>query len=201
MFVVALLVAFLAIPSLVNASISSYVCDDDGDGVIVVNDSSMALTYDSGLDEYTLSMDCAQTSETNGHIEGEFVAPEDPKVWIAETVENQTTFAWTDYHITFGMTQEFTISTSVITPDDWSFAVVQPIAGNLPNGGGPGYIGTIDYYAAPAGSPIAIGDSGDFGFKVTFTGSANFCSEQYPTPEPATMTMLALGALALIRRK
>jgi hypothetical protein len=197
--IVGVVLAILFVTVSVNASITGYNCDDDGDGVIVMN--STDLSYDSGLDEYTLSMDCAQMSDAAGHVLGDFTAPEDPKVWIAETVENQTSFAWTDYHITIGMTQTFSISTSVIAPDDWTFTVTQPIAGLLPNGGGSGYVGTIDYFAAPDGSPIAIGDSGDFGFKVTFAGSVSFCTEQYPTPEPATMSMLALGALALIRRK
>ncbi|MHB0946360.1 MAG: PEP-CTERM sorting domain-containing protein [Sedimentisphaerales bacterium] len=200
---VGIFVAFLLVTMPVNASIDSYNCDDDGDGVIVM--SAVALT-DNGLSgedfEYTLAMDCAPTSLSAGHVQGDFVAPTDPKVWIAETIDNQTTFAWTDYHITIGMTQPFTISTSVIAPDDWSSVVIQPIAGMLPNGGGAGYVGVINYYAAPDGSPIAIGDSGDFGFKITFDGNASFCTEQYPTiPEPATMALLSFGALALIRRR
>ena len=53
--------------------------------------------------------------------------------------------------------------------------------------------------------PIDPGDSGTFGLKISFTGSANgttsFCAEQIPTPEPASLALLALGGLAMIRRR
>lgn len=201
-----LLVAFLVVcllsVSLVNADIVSWNCADDGDGGIVMN--TPTWSYNSGSDEYTLSMTGKQNFYP-AHVIGDFTTDteEDPTVWIAETVDNNTTFAWTDYHITIGMTKSFSISTSVITPDDWTFIITQPSVlggGQLLPNGGTGWLGTIDYYMG-TGSAIGIGQSGDFGFKVSFAGSVDFCTEQIPTPEPATMTLLCIGALALTKRK
>lgn len=198
--VTAVLVVSLAVVFPVNAVIIDYNCADDGDGAIVMGPTT--LTHDSGLDEYTLSMSGVQNWYP-AHVEGNFITDTelDPTVWIAETVDNQTNFAWTDYHITIGMTKTFSISTSVIAPDYWTSVVTQPTTGGqpLPNGG-TGWLGTIDYYV-DAGAPIGIGGSGDFGFKVSFVGSVAFCTEQIPTPEPATMALLSLGALVLRRRK
>jgi hypothetical protein len=201
--VAAILAVLFAVVPPVSATITDYNCVDDGDGAIVMGPAELT---DNGLEgdalEYTLSMSGVQYWFP-AHVEGDFTAPSDPKVWIAETVDNQTDFAWTDYHITIGMTKFFSISTSVIAPDDWTFAVTQPlVAGGqtLPNDNGIGWVGTIDYYIG-AGAPIGIGESGDFGFKVTFDGSVEFCTEQIPTPEPATMALLSLGALVLRRKK
>jgi len=142
MFLVAILVAFLAIPTLVNAAL-----------------------------------------------------------WFDEILNNDTDFAWTGYRIDVGMADAFTIShTNVITPPDWVFIVTDPIAGLMP-GGGSGYVGTIDY-SIGAGSPIAIGADAEFGFEIpSFTGSGTYSTAQTPIPEPATMALLGLGALALIRKK
>jgi hypothetical protein len=194
---VAFLVAFLAIPSLVNADIISWNCADDGDGAIVMGTPTWA---ESDPCEYTLSMSGIQNWYP-AHVQGDFTTNSelDPKVLIDETVDNNTTFAWTDYHIDMGMTKTFTIS-NIITPEDWTFVITQPVSGMpIPNGG-TGWLGTIDYYIG-SGSPIAIGEEGEFGFKITFAGSVDFCTEQVPTPEPATLALLCIGALALRKRK
>ena len=122
-------------------------------------------------------------------------------LWFDETLNNDTDFAWTGYHIDVGMADAFTIShTNVIAPTDWTFIVTDPIAGLIP-GGGSGYVGTIDYYIG-TGSPIAIGAEAEFGFEIpSFTGIGTYSTAQTPIPEPATMTLLCIGALALLRKK
>jgi hypothetical protein len=68
-------------------------------------------------------------------------------------------------------------------------------------GGGSGYVGTIDY-SIGTGSPILVGDEAEFGFYIpSFTGSGTYSTSQTPIPEPATITLLCIGALALTRRK
>jgi hypothetical protein len=194
---VALLVAFLVTPFLVNADIINWRCADDGDGAIVMGTPTWD---DSDPCVYKLSMSGIQNWYP-AHVVGDFNTDTelDPKVLIDETVDNNTTFAWTDYHIDIGMTKTFSIS-NVITPDGWEYEVNQPISGQQIPNDGTGWLGTIDYYVG-TGSPIAIGDEGEFGFKITFTGSVAFCTEQVPTPEPTTIMLLGLGALAFIRRK
>ena len=196
---VAILAAFLAVPALVNADIVSWNCAADGDHAI---DIVGIPTWTDNGDDYTLSMSCTQNWYP-GHIAGDFIANDDldPTVLIAQTVDNHTDFAWTDYHITIGMDKTFSIlATGVITPANWTYSVSAVTTGTIPNGGGPGYVGTIDYYIG-TGNQIDIGQSGDFGFKVSFLGSVNFATELIPTPEPATMILLGLGALALRKKK
>jgi hypothetical protein len=203
---VAILVAFLAVPALVNAEIQSWNCAADGDHAI---DIVGTPTWTDNGDDYTLSMICTQNGllgspELPGHISGDFIADSDldPTVLIAQTVDNHTDFSWSDYHITIGMDKTFSIlTTGVITPANWIYNVSAVTPGIIPNGGGSGYVGTIDYYIG-TGNQIGIGQSGDFGFKVSFLGSVNFTTELIPTvPEPATITLLCIGALALLRKK
>jgi hypothetical protein len=195
-FLGAFLLVFLLTVS-VNATIDSYNCAADGDGVIEMG--AQDWSYNSGLDEYTLAMDCAHKLDNAGHVFGEFVAPSDPKVWIIEEVDNQTSFAWTGYQIVIGMDKDFTIS-GVMAPDDWTYVITAPAIGMVPNGGGSGYVGVVTY-SVGSGSAIGIGQSGDFGFKIVFDGTVNFCTEQTPIPEPATMGLLSIGAMALLRKR
>jgi hypothetical protein len=192
------LILFFVTPC-VNASITSYACNDDSDGAIVMGPNS--LTLDGS--EYVLSIDCTQNWHP-GHIEGDFTAtPEDPIVRFIEDISNDTTFAWTDYHITIGMNNStFSIlSTGLLAPAGWTANVTAVAPGQIPNGGGSGYVGSINYVMSTGGSPIAISDTGTFGFKISFTGSTAFSMEQVPTPEPTTIALLGLGGLALIRRR
>ncbi len=196
-YCVAFLFSILLLASTtVNASITDITCDDDGDGAIEMG----SYTWGPVEDEYQLDMSCTQFWGP-GHVEGDITAPEDPTLRIIEDIENGTNFDWTDYHITIGMSQIFTIGnpSGLLAPIGWTAVVGPVVAGTMPNGG-EGYIGTIDYYIG-TGAPVYIGEVGTFGFKVTFDGSIAYCTEQIPTPEPATIGLLGLGAIALLRRK
>ena len=198
--VIFVVMAVLAVSLPARAEIIDWNCADDGDGKIVMG----APTWGENPDySYTLGMSCNQYGVPGdaGHIGGDFTTDTelDPTVWIVESVDNYTNFAWTDYHITIGMNKTFTIG-AVVTPLDWTYVVTAPAPGTIPNGGGPGWVGTVDYFVG-TGSPIAITGSGDFGLKVSFLGSVAFNTEQIPTPEPTTLALLSVGALALIRRK
>jgi hypothetical protein len=197
LFAITLLLLFFGTTSLVNAGITDWNCDDDGDGAIEMTYADLKLVGG----EYTLDTNCTQNWYP-GHVAGDFTVDGDPTVWLLETVDNATDFAWTDYHIAIGMNQSFTIA-GVITPLDWTYIITPPEDG-LPLPGdeyhGDGWVGYVDYYIG-SGDPIGMGGSGDFGIKLVFAGSVEFCTEQVPTPEPATIGLLGLGALVLLRKK
>jgi len=190
-------VGFILAGSAAQADIVDWDCQDDGDGAIVM--TNQTLVDNGGY--YELTADCEQY-DYPGHVEGWFDTDTetDPIVWIIETVDNATDFDWTDYHIDIGMDKDFQI-TGVIAPPDWTWTITPPVAGQpLPSHTNPGtgWVGSVDYYA---GTPIEIGQSGNFGLIVSFEGSVAFCTEQVPTPEPATLALLAFGGLLVRRRR
>jgi hypothetical protein len=97
------------------------------------------------------------------------------------------------------MNKTFSI-TSVIAPLGWTCAITSPVSGMLLPNNSIGWLGTVTY-SKGTGSAIADGDSGEFGLKVEFLGGVAFCTEQTPIPEPATMSLLTIGTLALLRRR
>jgi hypothetical protein len=204
-YISAILFSFLLLfaVSTVNASIVNWNCDDDGDGGIVMNYNSIALTPVGS--EYQLSMSGAQYFGP-AHVAGAFTTDTelDPTVRILEDVSNDTTFAWTDYHITIGMTKAFSfVDAGLMMPAGW-YAVTgsvlsgQPLPGDISPG--TGWVGTINYYQG-TGATVDIGSDGIFGLKVSFLGSTNFYTAQVPTPEPTTILLLGLGAMSVIRRR
>jgi hypothetical protein len=199
MRVILCVICVLVAGSWAQADIIDWSCDDDGDGAIVMN--SPALTPNGNPGEYDLTMDGVQYSYP-AHVDGYFNTDteQDPTVWIIETVENQTDFAWTDYHIDIGMNKTFQII-GVIAPGDWTWVITPPTYPQaLPSETNPGtgWVGSVDMYA---GTAVPIGGSGNFGLIVSFVGSVAFCTEQIPTPEPATLGLLAIGGLAMLRRR
>src|SRR5512140_1454030 len=105
---------FLFAVSSVNASITSWNCADDGDGGIVMNPATLT----SVGDEYDLTMSGVQHFYP-AHMQGDFATDTvlDPTIRLIDDVTNQTTFDWTDYHITFGMSQPFTfVSSGTLAP-------------------------------------------------------------------------------------
>jgi hypothetical protein len=143
-----------------------------------------------------------------GHMLGDFTTdpndPNDPTVTMITLVDNDTAFTWDEYYVNIYMDKTFTLANAlVLSPSGWSTSVTQP-------SGSPGtfydadarewdYKGILHF---TAGTPVVNnGSSLDFSYQMSFLGSIQFEEEMVPLPEPATLSLLALGALALVRRR
>ena len=176
-----IVIVSLLFTPLASANIIGVECADDGDGALLMNG-----TWDGPTS--TLNISGTQYWYP-GHVLGSFTTDTelDPTVWIVESVDNQTDLVWTDYHIGIAMNKPFSI-VGIVAPPDWTWAVTPPTSGST------GWLGAVDYYA---GTPIGIGNSGNFGLVVSFAGSVAFSLEQVPSGEPATVPVPAPGALLL----
>lgn len=122
--------------------------------------------------------------------------PLDPTLTIANTIDNDSSFAWTGYIVNVSMGTSFIIlSANVTAPPGWTASITQPgapVAGI--------YTGTINYLG---GTPVAIAPAAnselDFTYQVAFSGSTSYSLTESvtPVPEPATLSLLALGGLLL----
>jgi PEP-CTERM motif len=114
----------------------------------------------------------------------------DPTLTLGNSINNDTSFAWTGYEVQVTMSQTFTLSAATITtPADWTVGSVlqpgAPVAGI--------YTGDIFFNA---GTPIQPNGQIDFSYQLSFNGSVQFTETLTPTPEPGTITLLAGGLLA-----
>ncbi len=167
-------------------------CADDGDGALIISANWVPETS-------TMNIDGVQYWYP-GHLTGNFTVDTevDPTAWIVESIENQTNFTWTDYHIDVGMNKAFSI-VGVVAPPDWTWAITPPTGGHP---GSLSWVGKLDYYA---GTPIPIGGTGTFGFVVSFAGNVDFFTEQVPTGIPAPGAILlgsiGIGCISLLKRR
>ncbi len=191
---IALLVsAVLSVSSIANATIAIYTYGGDGDGAIVTSQ----YTWENPSETLTIA---GHQYGFPADIVGDFRTdtPLDPTMTLRTAVDNDTTFAWTDYHVTVYMSSPFTIaSPTVYSPGDWTSTITQQ-----PVWDGTRFQGQVDYFA---GTPVSIGGTIDFSYQISFSGSTqySFCQTLVPTPEPGTVTLLGIGALlfGVMRRR
>lgn len=174
--------------SISQASIIAASAADDGDGVV-----TCATCWNST--DYSTTIGGVQHSLVAGHVLGNYTTDTelDPTVKISNSIDNDTGYSWIGYIVNITMSKAFSIS-AVTAPSGWTTSVV-----NQPTQSGNDYIGQIVYTTA---SPLADGGTIDFGYKLSFLGSVAYTQEMIPVaaPEPATMSLLAMGGLAMLRR-
>ena len=195
--VLAGLVCLLAIATLANASITGVNLASDGDGAIIC---------DTAWDQAELVNVIGNQYWGPGHIEGTILAssPADPNLILHNVIDNDTTFAWTSYQVNVYLPVDFSVSTIIAyDPAGSSGALVQaPTYGTWDIDGT-----SVDAYKATIlytpGTPVAVGGAFEYRYKLTFEGATSyqFTQEMIPLPEPATMALLALGGLAMLKRR
>jgi hypothetical protein len=118
--------------------------------------------------------------------------PADPTLTVNNSINNQSSFAWTEYIVSVAMNQTFTInSAGVVAPGGWTANITQPGA---PVAGV--YTGTIDYLG---GTPVAIypglNSILNYGYQITFSGSTSYTLTESanPVPEPGILGLSLVG--------
>jgi hypothetical protein len=163
---------------------------DDGDGAFVCAPwnwwgSTSALTLNVVGDQYWAP----------GHLLVNVLTddPDDPTIKFNNSIDNQTSFAWTKFIVNLTMDVSFAVTNVTVTsPADWTVTSFDAVA----NFTGSNYLATVVY---DAGTPVPISGSLDFGYWVVFSGSPSYVitTEFIPVPEPSTLALVTLGGLAL----
>ncbi len=117
----------------------------------------------------------------------------DPVLTIGNSINNTSSFAWTEYIVNVSMNQTFSISSANVTvPAGWTANITAPTGPDI-NGN---FNGVIDYVG---GAPVAVNGTLDFGYVVSFTGSMQYSLTEsvQAVPEPGVFSLLMSGGLLL----
>jgi hypothetical protein len=173
----------------------------DGDGVITCNIYGFTT---NGPGDFQISIDGIQHNMGNpwepGHILGDILTDTetDPKLTLFNEIDNDTGYAWGDYHVMVTMSKTFAFTNVGVGNAGWTVtAITQPTLV------GTNWIGYIDY--AGYSNPVAVSSTLDFNYAMTFVGSVSYCEQLTPSPvpEPATfaLAICGLGGLLVMRRR
>jgi hypothetical protein len=189
--------AVLVLSTCASAGIIGVACYNDGDGAIDMKDwwhSDLSATPEE-VDVYL--NETLRWSPAHALVAITTDTPADPTARFTKEVDNATTDPWIGYLINVVRSGPFAI-TSATEPIGWDTPVITAPVLQLSGIYAGQYLGTVNY-AAGTGAPVPVGGTGVFKLTTTFAGSSTFTLEQIPVmnpiPEPATITLLVLGAL------
>jgi hypothetical protein len=173
---------------------------DDCDGVLECQSAVFGEPVDG---EYPITIKGNQFDhyttgepETRGHLIGDFNVDGDPTLKIISSIDNDTSFDWTAYHVNVYMGVEFTLSGVNVSNPGWTTTSYTPTA--VWDSGLGKYVAQIDY---SGGTPVTHDPVGtlDFSYKMTFaTSSPQYCIELVPVPEPSVIMTLLAGVFGLV---
>jgi PEP-CTERM motif len=193
--------------SISSANITNVNYASDGDGVF--NCTAWSWNYNSP--EVTLPnitgdyVDPTGTGQP-GHLILNVLTDSsaDPTLKISNSINNDSSFAWTAFTVNLYMAVQFTVTNTTLSgPAGWSLASPSTQTAFY---NGTQWEATVLYQGGPA-IPNDNVSSIDFGYWVQFSGSPAYTitQEMIPVPEPGTFALLAssllLGGLVIRRRK
>jgi hypothetical protein len=181
-----LVLGALAFCSIANATILNY-------GYSNLDDNFTSCTWSYHPNKGELGVDLLGAQRQSASVAGSITTDTvlDPIVWRGYGIQNDSTFAWGDYHVVISVAQNYSISLAAVTsPGDWTVITTAPtlIAGQ--------YVGRVDFYA---GTAVAIGEELDFNYKLNISGSTQYTIDETlspsQVPEPGTLALAGLGGL------
>jgi hypothetical protein len=188
--VLAIMAALLAGAGFSRANIISNSIAADVGGVMTCNVYGFIT---NGPGDFQLSIDGAHNLWDVGHIGGDIITDTetDPTLALYNEIDNDTLYAWGDYHVKVTMSKSFVFTNIGVGNIGWTFTPTAPVQV------GTNWIGYIDYYA---GTPVLVSGTLDFNYSMTFIGGASFQEELTPSlvPEPGTFTLAVCGLTGLL---
>ena len=198
-------IALLTWASVGNANITTLCGGDDGDTALDCTGTASGI----GTNSATLTLPGTQywaPANAVGSIDTSDAL--DPTITYINSVENDTDFTWTGYHINYSLDASPSAITgnlmigSPTVPSDWTGTVTEDIT---PDGSGPYparmhyyYVGQIDY--TNGGTLVNPGDTLDFTYKLVVGGATHYSytQEMIPVPKPCTLILVLGGILGLV---